>query len=119
MDKQKGIRKAVTDFGIARARIKHQDFRHRCLHVNKLPFPNQQFALKPNTYVIESNICYTQIEIEPVTETPLIRLFENQRHTKWPISSPNKVEINEFKFLKDGFAGLNHSVNLYSVHLLR
>ena len=106
--KQKGIRRAVTDFGIARARIKHQDFRHRCLHVSKLPFPNQQFALKPNTYVIERQLsAIRRLKLSPVTEhRPLIRLFENQRHTKWPISSPNKVEINEFKFLKDGFSGV-------------
>jgi hypothetical protein len=106
--KKKGIRKAVAERKIAKAKVKQQEFKHRCLHVNKLPLQDQKFALKPNTYVIDRQLsAIRRLKLSPVTEhRPLIRLFENTRNTKWPNSSPNKIEIDEFRFLKDGFSGV-------------
>jgi len=106
--KKKGVRKAVTEWKITKAKIKHQEFEHRCLHVNKLPFQGQKFALRPNTYVIDRQLsAIRRLKLSPVAEhRPLIRLFENSRNTKWPDSSPNKIVIEEFRFLKDGFSGV-------------
>ena len=105
---EKGIRKAVAERRIVKAKVKHQDFKHRCLHVNKLPLQNQKFALRPNTYVIDRQLsAIRRLKLSPVAEhRPLVRLFENTRNTKWPDSSPNSIKIDEFRFLKDGFSGV-------------
>jgi len=106
--KEKGIRKAVAERKIGKAKVKHKEFKHRCLHVNKLPFQNQKFALRPNTYVIDRQLsAIRRLKLSPVAEhRPLIRLFENTRNIKWPNSSPNKIMIDEFRFLKDGYSGV-------------
>ena len=79
---EKGIRKAVAERRIGKAKVKHQDFKHRCLHVNKLPLQNQKFALRPNTYVIDRQLsAIRRLKLSPVAEhRSLVRLFENPKH---------------------------------------
>ena len=84
---EKGIRKAVAERRIVKAKVKGHTS-HRCLHVNKLPLQNQKFALRPNTYVIDRQLsAIRRLKLSPVAEhRPLVRLFENTRNTKWPNS---------------------------------
>ena len=105
---EKGLKKATQDKSSYNLKVKHKDFRNRCIHLTRIPIENRVLVLRPNTYVIDRQLsAIRRLKNSPLeAHRPLIRLFEGARHAKWPACRIQDVEIDEYKFLQDGFSGV-------------
>mgnify|MGYP003981431123 FL=1 len=101
------------------SRIKHQDFKNKCLHVNRIPNNATILAIKANSYVIERQLSsIRRLKNSPLEpHRPLIRLFEDLESTEWPEFNPKDVNLKEFKFLKDGFSGVDSQRDFVQIAL--
>jgi hypothetical protein len=103
-----GLRKAMRKQSF-NSKIKHQDFKNRCIHITKIPNEKTILALRPSTYVIDRQLsAIRRLKNSPLeAHRPLIRLFEGEYHAKWPSFNSGHVSIDEFRFLQDGFSGVD------------
>ena len=93
----------------SKSEIKHQDFKNKCLHLTRIPNKKTILAIRANTYVIEKQLSSIKMLKNSPLEShrPLIRLFEEFKKAKWPEFNSKDVNVKEFKFLQDGFSGVD------------
>jgi hypothetical protein len=91
------------------SKIEHQDFKSRCIHITTIPGKNTILKLQPNTKGIDPQLsAIKRLKNSPLEgHRPLVRLFENRWHAKWPSFNLEDVSIDEFRFLQDGFSGVD------------
>jgi len=104
-----GLKKGMRNKRSSNSKIKHQDFKNKCIHITRIPNGKTILALRPNTYVIDRQLsAIRRLKNSPLeTHRPLIRLFEGEAHAKWPSFNSGHVNIDEFRFLQDGFSGVD------------
>ena len=44
---EKGLKKATQDKSSSNSKVKHKDFRNRCIHLTRIPFENRVLVLRP------------------------------------------------------------------------
>ena len=98
---QKGLKKATQDKSSLNSKVKHKDFKNRCIHLTRIPFENRVLVLRPNTYVIDRQPFDSQVEEQPTRGSPPTHpSLEGARHAKWPACKIEDVDIDEYKFSK-------------------
>ena len=104
-----GLQKAMRNKQSSNSKIKHQDFKNRCIHTTRIPNEKTILALRPNTYVIDRQLsAIRRLKNSPLeAHRPLIRLFEGEKFAEWPQFNPRRVNIDQFRFLQDGFSGVD------------
>ena len=104
-----GLMNAMRNKRSSNSKIKHQDFKNKCIHITRIPNGKTILALRPNTYVIDRQLsAIRRLKNSPLeAHRPLIRLFEGEKFAKWPQFNPGQINIDEFRFLQDGFSGVD------------
>ncbi len=109
--KREGLKKAwgIKSQKSQKTKIKLQDFKKKCVHLTKIPDEKTTLGLRPNTYVIDRQLsAIRRLKNSPLeAHRPLIRLFEGQKFARWPRLYPEQENIDEFRFLQDGFSGVD------------
>ena len=101
-----GLKKAMRNS--PSSKIKYQDSKNQCLHLTRIPNEDSILALRSNTYVIDRQLsAIRRLKNSPLeAHRPLIRLFEGERSATWLIGNYDDVHIDQFRFLQDGFSGV-------------